>query len=276
MLAHDVIFRSPPISPWLGTLRRQLGNGGANAVPERLEPISALTELRYIAESMLDGRSGPQAKADRQSLSDDLEGALVALGASTTAAAQPALASFRARLAELPNRLKKAEASAMAAEVRSLLETLQDPAVVQGAWDDTVGTFRSETTTTQQGELRMLQLRELLEWRQHGWGQVTDTLAAIISDSRDMALKYGLTEAELEAGDEFAGKSEDGRLGYCNWYAGQEPEPVNIAVWLLLTGAALPSGQLELGPVTLFDGQLVSVPLGTENRRAPTCRSFTT
>lgn len=127
---------------WLATLVRQLKEGGAQAPPQQLSPVTALKELLVVTGAMIVGHGAPYPD-DRTSLKDDLLHSFDALGPASTARHRTASGDSRqlaARLKDLLDDVAGAHVLHAAADV--LLAELASSASRVAAFADCVQAFR--------------------------------------------------------------------------------------------------------------------------------------
>src|SRR5262245_8739895 len=132
-----------PLSGWQLALARQLKNGGESAPPEVLTLVAALRDLGAAAQSTLMGRE-MRSKRDRESLRDDLRGALEHLGPSLAAYHETGVHDLRSQFGELPDMLCQTTGATVAlGHARALLSACTSPESARAAWRDVVEAFES-------------------------------------------------------------------------------------------------------------------------------------
>lgn len=248
------------MSACFSAFRRQLPGGGYGAPADALGPISVLEEV------MLQARAGEINKADAASLERDVRSALGELGPLTRAAVGQVLDMFSKIMGQLQPRIDDpADARLLRQEVSMLLRGLSRASVREAAFEDAWRSFRRADRPAERCELRLLQLRELVEHAGFEWRRVCERLDAILADHRGAIAS--LDPAVATRGPETAGLSELERLNLCKeMVVGREPRPSDYVVWLVIDHPAMPEPWISLGPIDVFAGELWPSGLGPGGR----------
>jgi hypothetical protein len=230
--------------------RRQLPGGGYGAPSDALGPIAVLEEL------VLQARSGSINRADAASLEQDVRSALLELGPRTKEAVGHGLDLFLKIMGRLGPRIADDAASEfLQKEVLLLLRCLSRPTVREAAFEDAWRSFFRADRPTDRCELRLLQLRELVEHGGFDWNRICNRLDAILEDYRSTIAK--VDPAVAAVGTETAGLSETRRLALCKeTVVGSEPGRGAYVVWLVIDHPAMPEPWISLGPIDVFAGEL--------------------
>lgn len=230
--------------------RRQLPGGGYGAPADALGPIAVLEELA------LQARAGFINKADAASLEQDVRSALKELGPQTREAAGDGLDRFLKIMGELRPRIESdADSELLQREVSRLLRCLSRPTVREAAFEDAWRSFRRADRLAERCELRLLQLRELVEHAGFDWNRICSRLDTILADHRGAIA--GLDPTVAVEGTETAGLSETKRLALCKeMVVGREPRRSDYVVWLVIDHPAMPEPWVSLGPIDILAGEL--------------------
>jgi hypothetical protein len=249
-----------PIAQWAIALALSLRDGGKDAPPDILVPLAALDELQQTAESVIAGQSDPP-KSDRVSLMEDVALALGELGPALAGSVTPDLVAFqRNDLKEIPAFLSDVEGArrlGVAAEV--LAGRLLTDAAVQAAWGDLLSAFEN-IATSEICELRIAQLKAIVERRGHDWSERTSQLAALLRDEVIAAVRVKLVE-EPESWDEVdprvrAGVPLKKRIEACQRVLTEPAKEAGVRAWFAFADAHIPMGYMRKGPIQLFDAGL--------------------
>jgi hypothetical protein len=195
------------------------------ALGEVLAPVSALRELAGVADASARGQ-GLTNVGDRASLAGDCQAALDKLGPEAKSHLGPRLTDFRRTiLVRLGDLLSEPAGSRRAAEAaRAMVVALREAGAARAAWDDCVRAFQSgEPLST--GQLRIAQLREVLEARGHDWSAQASKLSELVGD---------------------------GDFEFARDLAGFPTPPPPDAVWIGFLDAFLPEGYLRRGAIQFF------------------------
>lgn len=142
----------------------------------------------------------------------------------------------------------------IALSLRPLLERLAEPSVRQAAWRDAVETCLDHEATAEQCQLRLLQLKELVEHGGQDWGQRSRTLEDMLGDVPGTFARFG--EPERQQGPEErdpTGIPVQRRLELCEQVIGEAPRRGDVAVWLVANNAAIAEPWIARGPIQLFN-----------------------
>jgi hypothetical protein len=244
-------YRLPgQMSACFSAFRRQLPGGGYGAPADALGPIAILEEV------MLQARAGSINKADAASLKHDVRSALGELGPLTKDAVGQGLDLFLKTMGELRPRIEDhTDSGLLRKEVSLLLRSLSRTSVREAAFEDAWRSFRRTDRRAERCELRLLQLRELVEHADFEWKRVCERLDAILADYRGAIAS--LKPAIAAKGPETAGLSELERLKLCKeMVVGREPRHGDYAVWLVIDHPTMPEPWISLGPIDVFAGEL--------------------
>lgn len=238
------------MSACFSAFRRQLPGGGYGAPSDALGPIAVLEEL------VLQARAGSINKADAASLEQDIRSALLELGPRTKEAVGPGLDLFLKIMGRLSPRIADdADSEFLQREVLLLLRCLSRPTVREAAFEDAWRSFLRADRPAERCELRLLQLRELVEHAGFDWNRICNRLDAILEDYRSTIAKVDPTVAAT--GTETAELSETRRLALCKeMVVGSEPGRGDYVVWLVIDHPAMPEPWISLGPIDIFAGEL--------------------
>jgi hypothetical protein len=238
------------MSACFSAFRRQLPGGGYGAPSDALGPIAVLEEL------VLQARAGSINKADAASLEQDVRSALLELGPRTKKAVGHGLDLFLKIMGRLGPRIADdADSEFLQREVLLLLRCLSRPPVREAAFEDAWRSFLRADRRAERCELRLLQLRELVEHAGFDWNRICNRLDAILEDYRSTIAKVDPKVAAV--GAETAGLSEARRLTLCKeMVVGSEPGRGNYVVWLVIDHPAMPKPWVSLGPIDIFAGEL--------------------
>jgi hypothetical protein len=241
---------------WQLALTRQLRDGGAAAPPETLTLVDAAEDLAAAARSKLLGR-GMRAKADRESLRDDLKRSIDAVGPNLLAAHATSLHDLRATFANLPSDLSRPIGATVAlGHAEALLAYLRLPGSAQAAWHDVVEAFENDAPAAV-CETRIAQLRAVLRLRGHDWDERAGVLMDVLVDRAYVIA--GLRGEEVSEPDprELAGSSWDERIALCADVVAEEPREKDVIVWFAFCNASLRGRPyLRVGRLEFFDGEL--------------------
>ncbi|UGS36105.1 hypothetical protein DSM104329_02505 [Capillimicrobium parvum] len=236
---------------WLFALRDTL-RAGALAPAEALGPITVLTELSHVCETLLAGRAGPN-DADRKSITAELRAARGTIGPRAAQAIGPTLDTFVRETTA--TRLETAQG---ARSVKLALDALGPrvvaPEASAAAWDDVVAAFADPDVDVDICEQRMMVLRELCEARGHGWWALglPHVLSDVISDTMLGAVWAGvMDESLLTDPRDQAGMDEEVRLAACRRMVAEDGERDDVVVWLRFEHAYV-DGWQRVGPVEFF------------------------
>jgi len=178
------------------------------------------------------------------------------LGPLTRDAVGQGLDLFLTIMGQLRPRIEHhADSGMLRKEVSLLLHSLSRVSVREAAFEDAWRSFRRTDRPAERCELRLLQLRELVEHAGFEWRRVCERLDAILADHRGAIASLEPTVAA--AGAETAGLSEVERLNLCKkMVVGREPRPGTYVVWLVIDHPAMPEPWISLGPIDVFAGEL--------------------
>lgn len=256
------------MSACFSAFRRQLPGGGYGAPSDALGPIAVLEEL------VLQARAGSINKADAASLEQDVRSALQELGPRTQEAVGQGLSLFLKIVGKLRPRIEDdVDADLLQKEVSLLLRCLSRPTVREAAFEDAWRSFLRADRPPERCELRLLQLRELVEHAGFDWSRICNRLDAILEDHRDAIAK--VDPAVAADGTETAGISEKERLTLCKkMVVGREPSRGDYVVWLVIDHPAMPEPWISLGPIDFFAGELWPSGLRGDGRLSRLCPNF--
>jgi hypothetical protein len=252
-------FRGEATMPgWLATLVRQLPEGGAQAPPELLSPITALEEVKTVTRAILDGRRGP-SKLDCLSLETDLQASFEGLGPASAALHSNEIKTYRLKAAQLDVLLKDtAGARALEVEGESLLNQLSSPQSLLAALDDSISAFASDAFVAE-CETRLRYLRSVVERTSREWSERARRLHDALAGSYSALLEAGALDPP-HAGEprhiDEAGLSLDERVWLSKTAVTAEPPRGSVVVWVAFANAFLPAIYLEKGPVELYDSRI--------------------
>ena len=258
MKPSDTSFLGESSIPgWLATLARQLRDGGAQAPPETLSPVSLLQELLAITGSMASGHSAPRGE-DPKSLKADILASLGSLGPVSATLHKTAVGDFRKQVERLPALLADlAGAQSLRAHARVLLDELTADESRIAAFQDCVAAFESGEFVGV-CETRVRYLRTVLEASGHDWLERAGYLLEALAGRDSALLRFGALSPphlEVEFRDE-AGLSTDERLVLCHTILTAKPRSGRVIVWLCYASASISKWHLQRGPVEFYDGRI--------------------
>lgn len=241
----------------LRALRGQLGGGGAQAPPETLGPVTALDELLAVLEVAIDGPAPPQSSADRVSLKDDVLDAFKSLGPELDGHLGPAWKSFVGDVAELPkNLMQQPSARVVRGGAQALRSALVAPEAAAAAWNDVVTVFESGHDA-ELCELRVLQLRQVVEARGHVWKTIRRRLEGLLNDDPDSMPDIDESQHDNnDHGRPLANVPLADRLRRASGAVSAEAPTGELVVWVAFQHAWLDGSYLRLGPVEFFAHQM--------------------
>ncbi|MDQ3724377.1 MAG: hypothetical protein M3335_00565 [Actinomycetota bacterium] len=189
-------------------------------------------------------------------MEQDVRYALSELGPRTKKAVGHGLGLFLKIMGRLGPRIADdADSQFLQEEVLLLLRCLSRPTVREAAFEDAWRSFLRADRRAERCELRLLQLRELVEHAGFDWNRICNRLDAILEDYRRTIAKVDPTVAAT--GTETAGLSERRRLTLCKeTVVGSEAGRGDYVVWLLIDHPAMPEPWVSLGPIDIFAGEL--------------------
>ena len=204
MRPNDSIFLGMDLLPgWLVALVRQLRTGGAEAPPESLAPVPLLKELILVASAIADGKEAPYPQ-DRQSLHNDLQRSLAALGPESSTANRVAVGAFRSDLNNLSNLLEQgAGARRLRASAQVLVKILASEDSRAAAWLDCVGSFENGASVGQ-CESRLHHLRTVFEAAGFDWPERAKRISEVISLTSLLAFPKSFDPETISLGDRLA------------------------------------------------------------------------
>jgi hypothetical protein len=194
-----------------------------------LTPRAALAEVLAVCESAQAG-IGPPRLQDRQSLKSDVKHSLISLGGQLKRGLQPTLHDYlRGELTSLEKLLDdRGGITRLAGTSSTLLGRLTAPSAAQAAWRDFVADV-SNGKSSDRCELRLLQLKEIVEGLGHDW------------EGRRERLR---------------GMAKSGNFEACEELLSLAPDQSAQVVWFIFTNADLPSGYQRIGQVQFFSDML--------------------
>ena len=243
---------------WLATLVRQLQDGGAQAPPEQLSPVTALEELLTVTGAMIAGHDAPYAD-DRASLKDDVLRSFEALGPASAALHRTASGDFRQLAARLDKLLDDvAGAHVLRAAANVLLAELASGPSRVAAFADCVQAFRDGEFVAV-CETRLRYLRTVVEAAGHEWSERTHRLHEALADDYALLWAHGALDPphahELLHIDS-AGLSVDERLCVCEAIVAAAPSTRPVVVWLAFANAHVSRFHLRKGPIEFYDSRV--------------------
>jgi hypothetical protein len=216
-------------------LAAMLHSHEAYRTAEHLTVAPALEELALFLEDHASGRRYPRAAAgqptstgDRGSLVHDVEQALLHAGAAVQETIKPPMLELRLRkLSTLAAVIQDARAAtALAAEIRTMLEQLGDLEAVLAAWEDVLAAVSDDATQNAVIALRVAQLAESVELHGRSWESMKHELS-LRAGRRDLdRIKALLCEPPFLDAD---------------------------VTWVAFGNAHLRQGYRRLGPIQFFD-----------------------
>lgn len=265
--SDTIYFTRVELPEYLRALRGQLGDGGAQAPPEVLGPVTALDELLAVTEAATDGPGPPRSEADRVSLRDDIFGAFKSLGPESGRHLGPAWKTFAGDVAQLPKSLMQpAGARAVRGGAQAVRSILVGADSAQAAWDDVVTAFESDDDA-ELCELRLRQLREVVEARGHEWEAVRRRLEGLLNDDPDYM--PDVEDSQCDHGEDHPRPLANVPLADRLRRAGEAVSaaaPIGeLTVWVAFQHAWLDGMYLRLGPVEFFAHQLWPESIRTGN-----------
>jgi hypothetical protein len=129
-----------------------------------------------------------------------------------------------------------------------------------------VSAFRGEEDA-ERCELRVLQLREVVERRGHDWSQLSRHVVGIINNWSWELAEAGAEVKDFETPLDEAGFNETSRLRFAREAVLAETPSDEVIVWLAFEHASLEQFHQRLGPVQFFAGQLWPEGVRTGNYR---------
>jgi hypothetical protein len=252
-------FRGEETLPvWLATVVRQLRDGGAQAPPEQLSPVTALEELLAVTGAMIAGHGAPYPD-DRASLKDDVLRSFDALGPTSTALHRTASGDFRQLAARLKDLLDDvAGAHVLRAAASAMLTELASPSSRVAAFADCIQAFR-DGEFVGVCETRLRYLKAVVEAAGHEWSERTRRLHEALADDYALLWVSGALDPPHtgELGHiESAGLSVDERLCLCEAIVAAAPPTVPVVVWLAFTNAHVSRFYLRKGPIEFYDSRI--------------------
>ena len=249
---------SGDLTPKLLALARRLEAGGELAPPHILGPVTALSDLRSIAEGVLTGH-GLLSGDDRASIRDDVREMIDALGPRVRSGAAPSWDAVRADLGRIPRLLETPDgAVAICGLIDAVLVNLRSQSLSVAAWDDLCAAFDSDGTGAAVCELRMMQLAELVRHRGGDWRSTASEVNRILLDDANVLAHRGVLEKPPdEAGSqEPAGVPLERRLEVAREAVGDDPPHGEMVGWVCFADAWLANGYLNVGGVEFYADQV--------------------
>jgi hypothetical protein len=252
-------FRGEDTLPvWLATVVRQLQDGGAQAPPEQLSPVTALEELLAVTGAMIAGHGAPYPD-DRASLRDDVLRSFDALGQASAALHRTASGDFRQLAARLKDLLDDvAGAHVLPAAANVLLTDLGSSPSRVAAFADCVQAFRDGEFVGVR-ETRVRYLRTVLEAAGHEWSERARRLHEALADEYALLSVHGALDpphaGELHHIDS-AGLSVNERLCLCKTIVSAPPSTQPVVVWLAFANAHVSPFYLRKGPIEFYDSRV--------------------
>jgi hypothetical protein len=259
MRPNDLSFAGEDTLPlWLATLVRQLEDGGAQAPPEQLSPVTALQELLAVTGAMIAGHRAPYPD-DRTSLRDDVLRSFDVLGPMSTALHRTASGDFRQLVARLKDLLDDvAGAHVIRAAANVLLAELASPASRVAAFADCVQVFR-DGEFVGGCETRLRYLRTVVEAAGHEWSERARRLHEALADDYALLWVHGALDPP-HAGEfrhiDSAGLSVDERLCLCEAIVAAAASARPVVVWLAFANAHTSRFYLRKGPLEFYDSRI--------------------
>lgn len=246
------------LPPQLATLVRQLQDGGAQAPPEQLSPVTALEELLAVTGAMIAGHGAPYPD-DRASLKDNVLRSFDALGPASAALHRTASGDFRQLAARLDKLLDDvAGAHVLRAAANVLLTELASPPSRVGAFADCVQAF-ADGEFVGVCEMRLGYLKTVIEAAGHEWSERTRRLHEALADDYALLWVHGALDpphaGELHHIDS-AGLSVDERRCLCEAIVGAAPSTQPVVVWLAFANAHMSRFYLRKGPIEFYDSRV--------------------
>ncbi len=247
------------LPPRLATLVRQLQDGGAQAPPEQLSPVTALEELLGVTGAMIGGHGAPYPD-DRASLKDDVLHSFDALGSESAALHRTACGDFRQLAARLDRLLDDvAGAHVLRAAANVLLTELVSPPSRVAAFADCVQAFR-DGEFVGVCEMRLGYLKTVVEAAGHEWPERTHRLHEALADDYALLWVHGALDPP-HAGErhhhiDSAGLSVDERLCLCEAIVGAAPSTQPVVVWLAFANAHVSRFYLRKAPIEFYDSRV--------------------
>jgi hypothetical protein len=242
---------------WAVTLGQELPRGGNQA--DRASPgiVAAVAELRIAAVAAGAGRP-IRASTDRESIRDDLKGALAEVGPRLGTAIAPVIEQLREDLGQIPALLADASSAPIVrASADAVLEAFQAPGFASAAWTDARESFeRNESASIR--ELRIRQLAEMVELRGADWASIAKRTRGCLFGDRPARAEIGAVEepADAELWAVPVELSVDDCLAYAHTAILSEPDAGEVVVWVCFAPAALRTAHAKIGVVELFSHEL--------------------
>ncbi len=258
--------RSTPLTEKYSALSRQLRDGGKQAPAHLLPPVVALQEVAAVAGAVMEGR--PVFAGDRKSLKIDVVRSLKELGPELEArVAAPVKAFLHDDVARLLE--DGAGARIAVASAQKLLTLFASADAADAAWRDCVTAFEADATAGV-CELRIAQLRGIVELRGHDWEQHASRLAGVVNDFYYELKRAGAElEGEPKRLSESAGVPIEERLKLCRGLVRESPSAGTVAVWLVFANADLGTFYVKRDAIEFFNGLLWGAVRSGDWRGAP-------
>ena len=254
-----MLFRGEETLPApLATLVRQLEEGGAQAPPEFLSPVSAAQELKAVTAAVLAGRGAP-FKADKTSLQVDLQESFACLGPSSRALHATIINDFRKQVSRLETLLDDgAGARVFQGDADVLLAELTSDTSLVAAFDDAVAAFDSEAFAGV-CEQRLRYLKTVVEAAGHDWSDRSRRLHDALAGSYAALHVAGALDPP-HAGETLhfddSGLTTEERLCLARTVLTGKATHGTVVVWLVYANAFLSGMHLQRGPVEFYDSRI--------------------
>ncbi len=183
----------------------------------------------------------------------DVQVALSSLGPRLTSEIAALLVDFRRLVAEIPNAFDDVgDVMALKLATESMLEQLKTNEAVAAAWRDVVSTFKDPEKSTEDRELRVMQLAELAEFRGVDYEAWATQAQWILMDNPEVLADLGAVDRDELADDQvLAGVDELRRLQLCGEELARVPRQSEVVVWLALADAPLHADCIVNGPIQI-------------------------
>jgi hypothetical protein len=249
---------SGDLPPNLLELARGLEAGGELAPPHLLGPVTALSDLRGVAQAVQTGH-GLLGNDDRVSVRDDLREMIGALGPEVRATASPGWDALRADLGRIPRLLETPDgALTILGLVDAVLANLRSQVLSVAAWTDVRTAFEHDDTSAAICELRVMQLAELVRHRGGDWRSTANEVKMILLDDAAVLARRGVVEKPPDdpTKQEPGGIPVQRRLEVAGEAIGDDPPHGEMLGWVCFANAWVPDAYLNVGGVEFYSDQV--------------------